>query len=312
MTNDDFAKYLDTSDEWIVSRTGIRERRIVADGESTAMLGTAASKAALEEAGLSPNDVDLLICATITAEVPFPATACFIQRDLNMLDVAAFDMSAACSGFVYALVIAAKFLQAGPYETALIVGAECMSRFSDFQDRSTCVLFGDGAGAAVLRRSGQGRNGPGLLHWRLHADGTGAELLYVPAGGARLPASEETVAERLHYLRMRGREIYKFAVTRMQEIIAQTLEEACVRPEEVDLVIPHQSNLRIIDSARRKMGWPEDKVLINIDRYGNTSAASIGIALDEARKQGRIGSGSLVLLVAFGAGLTWASALWRL
>lgn len=311
MTNDDFAKYLDTSDEWILERTGIRERRVAADGETTAPLATAAGRAALEESGVDPKEIDLIICATITPEVPFPATSCFVQRDLGCVNAAAFDISAACSGFIFSLITASKFLQGGTWRTALIIGAECMSRFSDYQDRSTCILFGDGAGAAVIRRANLA-DGKGLLHSRMHADGRGADLLYVPAGGTRRPASEQTVAERQHYLRMHGREIYKFAVSRMQEIIEQTLCEAGIKPEQVDMVIPHQSNLRIIESARVKIGWPAEKMLINIDRYGNTSAASIGIGLDEVRKAGRIHEGDLILLVAFGAGLTWASALWQL
>lgn len=312
MTNDDFARYLDTSNEWIVERTGIRERRIATDGETTAALATEAGRKALAEAGLRGQDIDLLICATITPEVPFPATSCFVQRDLGLGHAPAFDLSAACSGFLYGLVTASKFLQGGVWRTAMVIGADCMSRVSDSQDRGTCVLFGDGAGAAVLRRNETPGDGRGLLHSRLHADGKGADLLYVPAGGAGKPASAETVAARQHYLRMNGREIYKFAVTRMQEIIEQTLCEAGVRPEQVDLVIPHQSNLRIIESARQKIGWPPEKMFVNIDRFGNTSAASIAIGLDEVRKAGRIGEGSLVLLVAFGAGLTWASTLWQL
>ncbi len=311
MVNKDFAEYLDTSDEWIVERTGIRERRIATDGDTTAPLATAAGREALAEAGVDPKDVDLVIVATITPEVPFPATACFVQRDLGLVNAAAFDISAACSGFVYGLITAGKFLQGGRWRTALVIGVDCMSRVSDFQDRTTCVLFGDGAGAVVVQREPQTGN-RGILHGRMHADGEGVDMLYVPAGGSRRPASEQTVAERQHYIRMRGRDIYRFAVSRMQEIIEQTLCEAGVRAEEVDMVIPHQSNLRIIESARQKIGWPAEKMLINIDRFGNTSAGSIGIGLHEIRKAGRIGEGSLVLLVAFGAGLTWASALWRL
>ena len=310
MTNNDFAKYLDTSDEWIVERTGIRERRIAADGETTAPLATAAGRQALTEAGIDPKTVDLLICATITPEVPFPATSCYVQRDLGCVNAAAFDISAACSGFLYALVTASKFLQGGCWKTALVIGAECMSRFSDYRDRGTCILFGDGAGAAVIQRASVSE-GKGLLHHRMHADGRGADLLYVPAGGTRKPASEQTVAAREHYLRMNGREIYKFAVSRMQEIIERTLCEAGVRPEQVDLVIPHQSNLLIIESARQRIGWPAEKMLVNIDRYGNTSAASIPMALDEAYRAGRVKRGDWILLAGFGAGLTWASALLR-
>ncbi len=311
MTNEDFARYLDTSDEWIVERTGIRQRRIATEGETTAPLATEAGRKALADAGVGPSEVDLLICATITPEVPFPATSCFVQRDLGLGTAPAFDISAACSGFIYGLVTATKFLQGGSWNTALVIGADCMSRVSDQQDRGSCILFGDGAGAAVIRRSPAGA-AQAMLHHLMYADGKGADLLYVPAGGTRRPTSEQTVAAREHYLRMNGREIYKFAVTRMQEIIERTLCDAGIRPEQVDLVIPHQSNLRIIESARQKMGWPAEKMFVNIDRYGNTSAASVGIGLDEARKAGRVGEGSLVLMVAFGAGLTWASALWQL
>ena len=252
-----------------------------------------------------------MICATITPEVPFPATSCFVQRDLGLVNAAAFDISAACSGFVYAIVIAAKFLQGGTWKTALVIGADCMSRVSDYQDRSTCILFGDGAGAAVLGRGVPG-DSRGILHSRLYANGDGAELLYVPAGGARRPTSEQTVAAREHYMKMRGREIYKFAVSRMREIIDQTLCEAGVRPEDVDMVIPHQSNLRIIESAAQKMGLPMDKIAVNIDRCGNTSAASIPMELEEAWRAGRVKMGDWVLMAGFGAGLTWGSALIRL
>ncbi len=311
MTNNDFAKYLDTSDDWIVERTGIRERRIATDGETTAPLATSAGRAALVEAGIDPKEVDLVICGTVTPEVPFPATACFVHRDLGCVNAAAFDISAACSGFLYSLITGSKFLQGGTWKTALIIGVDCMSRVSDYQDRGSCILFGDGAGAVLIRRASLS-DGKGILHHRMYADGKGVEMLYVPAGGTRRPANEQTVAAREHYLRMNGREIYKFAVSRMQEIIEQTLCEAGVRPEQVDMVIPHQSNLRIIESARQRIGWPKEKMLINIERYGNTSAGSIGIGLDECRKDGRVKEGSLILLVAFGAGLTWASALWQL
>ena len=311
MANEDFAAYLDTSAEWIVTRTGIRERRIASDGESTGMLGTAAGKAALEEAGVDPGEVDMIVCATVTPDVPLPATACYMQRDLRLKNASAFDMAAACSGFVYAVVTAGQFLCSETCNMILVVGADCMSRLTNYEDRASCILFGDGAGAAVLGRA-KPDSGVGILHSRLYSDGDGADLLYVPAGGSRMPATEQTIRDRQHYMKMQGREIYKFAVTRMQEIIEQTLDEAGVSPDDVDLVIPHQSNLRMIESARKKMGWPAEKMLVNIDRYGNTSSASVAIGLDEARKDGRIGPGSLVLVVAFGAGLTWASVLWRL
>jgi 3-oxoacyl-[acyl-carrier-protein] synthase-3 len=310
MANTEFEQLLDTSDEWIRTRTGISERRVAQDGETTAALGVQAARAALADAGLKAQDVDLILCATITPECPFPATACFIQDGLGLQGTPAFDLSAACSGFVYGLVVAAGLIRAGLYRRILLIGSESMTRFCDFEDRTSCILFGDGAGAAVIAATDDPR--AQLIHSRLHADGSAAEWLYVPAGGARVPASVQTVNERLHYMKMKGREIYKFAVAKMLEVIERTLAEAGVSADEVRLIIPHQSNLRIIDSMRERLGLEPERVCVNIERYGNTSAASIPIALDEARRSGRIGAGDLVLFVAVGAGMTWASALVRL
>jgi len=310
MTNSDLEQFLDTSDEWIKTRTGVEERRIVEDGETTAGLGVRAAREALDDAGIRPADVDLLICATITPECPLPATACFIHDELGLSDTPAFDLSAACSGFVYAMVMGAGMINAGIYRTILVIGSESMTRFTDFQDRGSCILFGDGAGAAVLTATDNPCQQ--LLHSRLHADGSNAHLIWVPAGGARTPASVETVNDRMHYMKMKGREVFKFAVVKMLCVIEQTLAEAEVTADQISLIIPHQSNLRIIESMRTRLRLPTERVYVNIDQYGNTSAASIPIALDEARKSGVIGPGDLVLMVAVGAGMTWATALVRL
>jgi 3-oxoacyl-[acyl-carrier-protein] synthase-3 len=310
VTNEDFVKHLDTSDEWIVQRTGIHERRIVGPGESTLTLSAGASRQALSEAGLRPDQIDLIVHATATPDHPLPATACELQAELGCGWIPAFDIQAACSGFVYALVNAAQFIDSGMAGTALVLGSETLTAITDMEDRGTAILFGDGAGAAILRPSADPDKG--ILAARLGADGGRAKAVWVPAGGAAEPASIKTVNERLHYMKMRGREIYKFAVNMMHSLVKETAEEVGVGLDELALVIPHQSNLRIIESAMGRLGMPMDKVAINIDRYGNTSAASIPLALHEARETGRIKSGDLVMLVAFGAGLTWGSALMRI
>ncbi len=308
--NDHFTSYLDTSDEWIVQRTGIRERRIVAPDQSTLALSEAASHAALAEAGLTPEDIDLIIHATATPEHPLPSTACELQATLGCRWIPAFDIAAACSGYVYALINAAQFIQCGMARTVLLLGSESLTRITDMEDRGTAILFGDGAGAAIVRPSTDPERG--ILAARWGADGSRAKAVYVPAGGSAEPSSIRTVNERLHYMKMQGRAIYKFAVTMMHSLVAETLDDAGVKLDELALLIPHQSNLRIIESAAQRLGLGMDRVAVNIDRYGNTSAASIGLALDEARKEGRVKPGDLVMLVAFGAGLTWASALIRL
>ncbi len=316
VTNHDFEKRLDTSDAWIQERTGIRERRFVnrEAGETTSSIAVEAARRALADAKMSADDMDMIIVASITPEAILPSTACFVQKELCTKPVAAFDLVAACSGFVYALLNASFMLQNGHYKRILIIGAEVMSGITDMEDRGTCILFGDGAGAAVLVATGESPEGggPGVLHYHMGAEGSGDSLLHVPAGGSRVPTSQMTIDERLHYVKMNGREVYKRAVKRNLDLVDWTLAESGVKPDDIALVIPHQSNQRIIESARERMGLPPDRVYCNIDRIGNTSSASIPICLDECRKSGRIKSGDLVLLIAFGAGFTWASALVRL
>jgi 3-oxoacyl-[acyl-carrier-protein] synthase-3 len=308
MTNADFEKFLDTSDEWITQRTGIRERRLAGEGESTATLAAEASGKALASAGLEADELDLIVCATISPEMIFPATACFVQKELGARNVPAFDVSAACSGFIYALSTAAKFIEAGMYERVLVIGADVLSRFTDFTDRGSCILFGDGAGAVVL---GADETGRGVQYSVLHADGEGWDYIHLPGGGARTPASQEMLDQKLHFVKMRGRDVYKFAVDKMQWLLGDCMEQCNLTVDDVDLVVPHQVNTRIIESATSKIGFPMEKIFLNIDRYGNTSGASIPLALAEAREQGKIVEGSTVLLVAFGAGLTWAGAVVR-
>jgi 3-oxoacyl-[acyl-carrier-protein] synthase-3 len=309
VTNDDFARRLDTSDEWIVQRTGIRERRFAATGESTLGFAAGACKAALQNARVEPAEIDLLISATITPDHTLPSLACELQAALGLRCVPAFDLVAACSGFVYGLITAGQFIQTGMARTVLVVGAECMTRTVDMEDRSTCVLFGDGSAAAVVRRSAHPERGVVAARWG--ADGTRADLIWIPAGGSAEPASIRTINERLHFMRMKGREVYKVAVTLMQDIVRDTCADAGIAPSDLELLIPHQSNLRIIESACSKLGIPSERVMVNIDRYGNTSAASVPLALVEARGAGRLTPGSLIMLVAFGAGFTWASVVMR-
>lgn len=309
VTNDELAVRIDTTNEWIVQRTGIRERRMAAPGESTLKFAAGASRQALERAGVTPEQVDLIVTATITPDYPLPTTACLLQSELGCRWVPAFDLVAACSGFVYGLISAAQHVISGMAKNALVVGAECLTRITDMEDRTTAILFGDGAGAAVLRPSTDPNRG--ILAANMGADGGRSKLIWVPAGGAAEPASTRTLNERLHCMRMKGREVYKFAVTQMQELLDQTLSEAGVSAEELKLIVPHQSNQRIIESACEKLNLPAERVVINIDRYGNTSAASVPMALHEAVTDGRLKRGDLVLLIAFGAGLTWASVLLR-
>jgi 3-oxoacyl-[acyl-carrier-protein] synthase-3 len=254
MTNADFEKIVDTTDEWITRRTGIKERRLVSEGQSTASLGTAAARQALQDAGLDVQDIDMIICATVTPEMIFPATACFIQDELGAPDVPAFDLSAACSGYVYALAVGSQFIETGRCRRVLIVGAEALSRFTDYTDRSSCVLFGDGAGAAVLEATEE--PGRGVLYTVLHARGSGWDFIHIPAGGARSPASRQTVEARQHYIKMRGRDVYKFAVEKMQWLLEDCMARCALTPADVDLVVPHQVNTRIIDSAAGKVNFP--------------------------------------------------------
>lgn len=306
-----FERTVETSDQWIRERTGIQFRHFAAEGESTLSLSAAAATAALADAGLTPADLDMIIVGTVTPETIMPATACHLQHHLGCRTIAAVDICVACSGFLYGLSMAAGMLRTGQYRHILVVGAETLSRITDMQDRGTCILFGDGAGAAIVTAMPDA-SGPVLLHHRLGADGGCGHMLTLPAGGSRLPASAMTVNERLHFMQMKGRELFKVAVVRMVDLIQQTLAEAGVSVADLDLVVPHQSNARIIEACRDKLGLPEEKMYVNIDRLGNTSAASVPIALDELRRAGRVRPGSLVLLVAFGAGLTWGTALLRM
>ncbi|MBM3844063.1 MAG: ketoacyl-ACP synthase III [Verrucomicrobia bacterium] len=301
VTNNDLALQVETSDEWIRTRTGIRERRLASPATETSDLAVAAALPALAQAGLTPADIDLLIVATITPDTPVPACACHVQRKLGVpTHAACFDLNAACSGFIYALDTAAALLTSGRYRHALVIGAEKLSGIVDWQDRTTCVLFGDGAGAVVLGTSDE--PGRGLLGTRLGGDGANVELLCVPP---------PVPGERGPFLRMRGKEIFKLAVRAMDDAAREILEQQGVRPDQVSLVIPHQANQRIIDAIAEYLELPPDRFFVNLDRYGNTSAASIPLALDEAHRAGRIRRGDLVLLVAFGAGLTYGSALLR-
>jgi 3-oxoacyl-[acyl-carrier-protein] synthase-3 len=308
LTNEELERRVDTSDAWIVDRTGIRERRIAAADETTATLGVAAAANAIKRAGLTPHAIDLLVLATATPEQPIPHTGAFVSDRLG-LRCGSFDLQAGCAGFVYALVVGSSLLVAGNLDHVLVVGAETLSRVTDPNDRSTCVLFGDGSAAVVLSRAGD--DGTGLLAWDLGCDGSAAELLAVPAGGSRLPASAETVAEGAHYLKMAGQEVFRRAVRIIVESANATLDRAGLTPGDVDWFVPHQANLRIIETAAKKLGVSRERTVVNIDRYGNTSAASIPLALAEATDDGRIKEGDLVLLSGFGAGMTWASALIR-
>lgn len=315
LTNQDLSKFIETDDEWIVQRTGIRERRVVSKDESCATLASHAATNALRAAKLEPKDLDCIIVGTITPEMAMPATACFVAKSLGLDRTPAFDLAAACSGFIYALDVGAAFIQAGRYRHVLVIGAETLSRITDYTDRSSCILFGDGAGAAVLSRH-EARDGPsrqrrGVLYSSLYADGGGWEMLY-QLPGSRHPIDERMIAAGNQYLKIRGREVYKFAVTRFTEMIEDAMKRCELRPEDVALIVPHQVNQRIIDSAMEKLGFPPEKAYVNIDRYGNTSSASIPIALDEAVKEGRLKPGDVTLMVAFGAGLTWANAVVRM
>ena len=310
LSNADLEKTLDTNDEWITQRTGIKERRIVSDGQSTVTLAVEAARAALAEAKMSADELDLIICATITPEMPLPTTACVIQAELGVKGIAAFDVVAACSGYLYALTIGNQFIRTGTYKRILVIGVDILSSITDYEDRGSCILFGDAAGASVLVPTDDDEKG--VLYTVLHAEGSGWDYIHVPAGGTRVRGTAETIANRDHFIKMRGRDVYKFAVEKMQWLLGDCLEKCNLSPEDVDMVIPHQVNLRIITSAAKKFNFPMDKVFVNIDKYGNTSAASVPLAMAEAWQQGCIGPGSTVILAAFGAGLTWAGAVIKL
>lgn len=309
VTNDDLSLELDTSDEWISTRTGIRERRIAENGEAASDLGARAARRALEAAGVAPGELDLIIVASLSPDMLFPSTASLISGAIGAEGTAAFDLSAACTGFIYALSVANSFIVSGQADRVLVIGAEVVSKMIDWSDRATAVLFGDGAGAVLLEPAADGEEG--IIGFDLGNDPAGAGELSLPAGGSRLPASEETVAERLHFLRMNGREVFRFATRVIQASSSQLLERSGHRVEDVDIFVPHQANIRIIDAAARKLGIPPEKVFSNLERYGNTSCASIPLCLDEAEREGRLKKGDLVLMVGFGGGLSWGSCLMR-
>ncbi|MTI61090.1 MAG: ketoacyl-ACP synthase III [Firmicutes bacterium] len=305
LTNKDLEKMVDTSDEWITTRTGIKERRIVEDDVSTSDMVYVAAQKALKDSGMTADKLDLIIVATVTPDMPFPATACLIQERLGAEKAAAFDLEAGCSGFVYALSVAAQFIETGVYENALVVGADILTKITDWEDRSTCVLFGDGAGAAILQATDKG----GMLAFDLGSDGSGGKSLYMPGGGSLNPSSELTVKERQHYIKMEGNQVFKFAVKIMEQSSVDVLNKAGLKPEDVNLFIPHQANTRIIDAAAKRLRLTDDKVFVNLPKYGNTSSASIPLGLVEAKEKGLINEGDIIVLVAFGAGLTWASTV---
>jgi len=308
LTNLELEKIVQTSDEWITTRTGIKERRIVDDSIATSDIAIKAAKKALEEANVAPQDLDAIIVATITPDMFFPSTACFVQKGLGATKAFAFDMSAACTGFIYGLGVAKGLIESGSYSKILLIGAETLSKITDWQDRNTCVLLGDGAGAIVLGATNQESN---ILSIYLGADGNYENLLKLPAGGSRNPTSQKTIDERLHYMKMEGREVFKVAVTKMAEAAKKALEIANLTANDISLLIPHQANLRIVEAIAKRMEFPLDKVFVNLQKYGNMSSATTIVALDEARKEGRLKQGDLVELVAFGGGFTWGAAVLR-
>ncbi len=297
---------VDTSDEWITERTGIKERRIAGKNQAASDLAYSAAKSALERAGMEAESLDLIIVATVSGDMPMPSTACMLQQRLSAVNAAGFDINAACSGFLYGLHIADGFIRSGMHRKVLVVGTEVLSRLTDWDDRTTCVIFGDGAGAVILEQS-EGESG--IIAMKIRSDGRLWELLNIPGGGSRFPASEETVRQKLHYIKMKGNETFKIAVRMLEDIALKTLEENNLKPSDLSLMIPHQANQRIIQATAERLNLPMEKVIMNLDRYGNTSAASIPIALDEAVTSGKVKEGDIILLEAFGGGLTWGSAL---
>jgi 3-oxoacyl-[acyl-carrier-protein] synthase-3 len=305
-TNFDLEKRVDTSDEWITERTGIKERRIADEGQAASDLAYEASKVALEKAGLEADGIDLIIVATVTGDMPFPSTACFLQDKLGAVNAVGFDINATCSGFLYGLYVADSFIRSRTHKKILVVGTEVLSKITDWDDRNTCVLFGDGAGTVIIEATEEDR---GIVSININSDGKMWELLHVPGGGSRNPASTDTIEKKLHYIKMKGNETFKVAVRTLEDIAVKTLAENKLDASQLSLLIPHQANLRIIQATADRLKLPMDKVFINLDRYGNTSAASIPIALDEALRTDRIKEGDYILLEAFGGGFTWAAAL---
>lgn len=309
LTNADLERMVDTSDEWITERTGIKERRIAAPDQAASDLALEAAQRALAETATKPEELDLILVATVTGDMLFPSTACVLQNKLKARRAAAVDVSAGCTGFIYALDAARQYIATGTYRTILVIGVEVLSRITDWQDRGTCILLGDGAGAAVLKASAESNRG--IIAAVLGADGAGGPNLYMPAGGSRIPATAESVAGRLHYLRMNGNAIFKVAVRSMSQTVTKLLRMIDARAEDIGLLIPHQANLRIIEATAKHLKFPMERVFVNIQKFANTSSATTIIALDEARRAGRIRLGDLVILVAFGAGLTWGGVAIR-
>jgi len=306
LTNQDLEKMVDTSDDWITTRTGIKERRIADKDTATSDLATKAAQNALLKAGMEASEIDLIIVATITPDMNFPSTACIVQSNIKACNAVAFDLGAACTGFIYAIVTANQFISSGLYKNILVIGAETLSKFVDWQDRNTCVLFGDGAGAVIMSRV---KEGYGVLAQYLGADGTGGNALAIDGGGSRNPASIETISRKMHYIRMDGNDVFKFAVRVMASAAEEAVKIAGLDKSDVDYLVPHQANIRIIEAARKRMGLSEDRVYVNLQKYGNMSAASIPVALDEAVSFGAIKKDDNLILVGFGAGLTWGSCL---
>ncbi|MBP3231199.1 MAG: ketoacyl-ACP synthase III [Anaerovibrio sp.] len=308
LSNSDLEKIVDTSDEWITERTGIKERRIAADDVATSDLALRAAEMALKDAKVSPDELDLIIVATLTSDRIIPSTACIIQDLLGAKRAAAFDLSAACSGFAYGITVASQFIQCGAYRKALVIGAETLSKYINWEDRNTCVLFGDGAGAAVL---GQVEDGYGILSFDLGSDGSGGDAIQIPSSGSRMPVSNESIEKRLNLIHMNGKEVFKFAVKAMGNTVKHSLEKIGMKQEEINWLVPHQANIRIIQSAAKRLAMPMEKVIVNIQKYGNMSAACIPIALAEAAAEKRFKKGDIIALSGFGAGLTWASCIIR-
>lgn len=306
LTNQDLEKMVETNDEWIVSRTGMRERRIASAEQASSDLAYAAAQEALKNAGITAEQLDLIIVATVTPDMSFPSTACLVQAKLGAKKAAAFDLSAACSGFIYGLANASNFIATGAYKYALVIGAECLSKITDYTDRNTCILFGDGAGAVVIGEVPEGR---GFRSFELGADGTGGELLKVAAGGSRCPSSVTSVEQKQHFIYMAGAEVFKFAVRIMGNAAEEALRKAEKTKADIDLLVPHQANIRIIQSALDRLGLPEEKCMVNLHKYGNVSAGSIPIALAEAVEEGRVKEGDCLVMVGFGGGLTWGASV---
>ena len=306
LTNADLEKLVETSDEWITSRTGIKERRIAAEGENTSDLAAKAALAAMDNAGITADEIDLILVATITPDMFFPSTACFVQTKIGAKNAACFDVSAACSGFLYAIEIAQQFITSNTYDTVLVIGAEKLSSIVDWTDRNTCVLFGDGAGAAILRHRGGGH---GVISTYMGSNGELADILQIPGGASRFPVTKDNADQRLNCIKMNGKETYKHAVTSMLDAATRALADANLKPADLACIIPHQANLRIIEAIASRMDLPMERFVINLDRYGNTSAAAVAIALDEANRTDRMKEGDYILLVVFGGGLTWASSV---